>query len=404
MLACSCSPRCSPHGATRVHPACRRALAQGRPASRSRSRSRPSTSARSRDPGRAAARRRVRRGRRARDRLIVAVTAAVAGAALWASGMLGPLGHGIYEQLWHLDHTAPAFLHGEVSVDGWWHYYAVVLALKLPLGTLAAIAIAAARPRTGSPLERDAIAALVVPAAVVIAFLSWSRLDLGVRLVLPALPLLLYVFAGRAATLPGRWRHAVVVAVAVAAASSFASLRRRAPRTATSSRVRPAAPTRGCRSRTSTGGRTSTASPATCATPARRRSTSPTTAAARPRAPRPAPRHAVDHAVRDHGRRRRRRPASRTRRATRRASSSRSARRGARACTRATPACSRGSTTARRSRRARPELRVYDVTDDADAHAWLAIVQGVTTPGGACERQRAIELDPGQAARLATTR
>jgi hypothetical protein len=128
-------------------------------------------------------------------------------------------------QLWHLDHLPLAYLHGDVRRGGWWSYYLVVVALKVPLGTLALVAMSALRRRAGTPLTRATVLAVAVPAVIVVGFITWTWIDLGMRLILPAIPFAI-VLAARAATLPGRWRHVAMAALgATILSSAFAVTR-----------------------------------------------------------------------------------------------------------------------------------------------------------------------------------
>jgi hypothetical protein len=91
------------------------------------------------------------------------------------------------------------YLCGDLSRTGWLHYFLVALGLKSPLGLLLA---AAGGLAAGAWRGRSAW--LLVPPLAFAAAASWSRVDLGVRVVLPAVPFL-YVIAGRLAA-PGAGR------------------------------------------------------------------------------------------------------------------------------------------------------------------------------------------------------
>ncbi len=106
------------------------------------------------------------------------------------------------------------YLNGERSRTGWYHYFLVLLPLKLPLGLLVAAALGvmsiAVRQRKPvsfvltSPLEGEVktsaprAAFLLIPPLVFFALASYSRVNLGVRVVLPVLPFLYIVAAGLA--------------------------------------------------------------------------------------------------------------------------------------------------------------------------------------------------------------
>ncbi len=96
-----------------------------------------------------------------------------------------------------------AYLNGEISRTGWFHYFLVALALKLPLGLLLAAAAACFRWPLAS--HRRTLF-LVVPPLVFFALASYSRVNVGVRAVLPCVPFLYLLAAGLAA--PGCCRIA----------------------------------------------------------------------------------------------------------------------------------------------------------------------------------------------------
>lgn len=91
------------------------------------------------------------------------------------------------------------YLFGRLSDDGWWYYYLAIGALKIPLGVLGLLALRCLRPvrsswGTASGLSANAF--LLVPALGIFCFFSlFSTVQLGIRYLLPVLPLL-HVFAG----------------------------------------------------------------------------------------------------------------------------------------------------------------------------------------------------------------
>jgi hypothetical protein len=94
---------------------------------------------------------------------------------------------------------SPSYLHGRLSAQGFWDYYLVAALIKLPVGTLALLALAAWLAATGRVRVPAAEAFLLVPPAFLLAYLSFAfQLQIGLRYLLPALPFL-FVFAGRAA-------------------------------------------------------------------------------------------------------------------------------------------------------------------------------------------------------------
>jgi len=125
----------------------------------------------------------------------LAVIALVVLAATYGFVNFDQWGRGLKFQLTRSAHgDGTLYLCGELSRTGWYHYFLVVLALKLPLGLLAAAAVGVqAKNVWGRPQVM-----LVVPPLVFLAAASVARVDLGVRVVLPAVPFL-YVVAARLA-------------------------------------------------------------------------------------------------------------------------------------------------------------------------------------------------------------
>jgi hypothetical protein len=95
-----------------------------------------------------------------------------------------------------------AYLNGHVSSRGWWYYFPELLALKSPLGFLAALVISiivAALHRKWRQWETRAI---ILPAAVFLAAAMAGNIDIGIRYILPAIPFL-YLFLAAQLTRPG---------------------------------------------------------------------------------------------------------------------------------------------------------------------------------------------------------
>jgi Dolichyl-phosphate-mannose-protein mannosyltransferase len=131
----------------------------------------------------------------------------------WAKGLRLQLGRNEFE-------PPKYFLNGEVSTRGWWWYFPETLALKTPAGTLALAAISVVGLAVGKRLSRRDVAFLVVPAAVYFLAMAAARLNIGVRVVLPAYPLLWLLAARVAAFESGPWTRALsglVLAVGILA-------------------------------------------------------------------------------------------------------------------------------------------------------------------------------------------
>jgi hypothetical protein len=83
------------------------------------------------------------------------------------------------------------YLLGEISEKGWFHYFFVAAVFKLPLGLILASALAL----LGMKRDRRLLFLLLPPALFFLA-MSYSRVDLGIRVVLPSITFL-YPLAGR---------------------------------------------------------------------------------------------------------------------------------------------------------------------------------------------------------------
>ena len=90
-----------------------------------------------------------------------------------------------------------AYLMGEISTAGWWYYDLIALAIKTPLPLLILVLVASAR----SLGRREWCLELLLPVAVFVAAACYSRLDIGLRYLLPVYPFL-HIYAARVAVLP----------------------------------------------------------------------------------------------------------------------------------------------------------------------------------------------------------
>lgn len=103
-------------------------------------------------------------------------------------------GRGLKFQLTRADHgDGMMYLNGDRSRTGWYHYFLVLLPLKLPLGLIAGVLVAFL---TRVPTRAPRAAFLLIPPLVFFALASYSRVNLGVRVVLPVLPFLYVLAAG----------------------------------------------------------------------------------------------------------------------------------------------------------------------------------------------------------------
>ncbi len=105
-------------------------------------------------------------------------------------------GRGLKFQLTRGEHgDGVLYLNGQRSRTGWYHYFAVLLPLKLPLGLICAALLAAL---TGRADRAPRVALFVVPPVAFFALASLARVDLGARVVLPVVPFVCVLAAGLA--------------------------------------------------------------------------------------------------------------------------------------------------------------------------------------------------------------
>jgi hypothetical protein len=130
-------------------------------------------------------------------------------------------GRGLKFQLTRADHgDGMLYLDGQRSRTGWYHYFLVLLPLKLPLGLMTAAALACL---PGAPGRATRGVLLILPPVVFFTLASYARVDLGVRVVLPVLPFLYVLAAGLACGACCRCVGRVLLAVCVAWAAVSAA-------------------------------------------------------------------------------------------------------------------------------------------------------------------------------------
>ena len=139
------------------------------------------------------------------------VVAAISVVVLWA-GYLFDISHyfsGMEEQNRMIGEGLPAFLNGTVSRHGgWWYYYLFAFLVKVPIPTMILLAIGlVAAARAGLRGSGDVRWLLLPAIGVFVAFSLLTRVNIGIRYILPAFPFL-FILAGRADFLWERGRVA----------------------------------------------------------------------------------------------------------------------------------------------------------------------------------------------------
>jgi hypothetical protein len=118
----------------------------------------------------------------------------------------------------------PAFFLGEVSYLGWWNYYIVAFLIKTPLGTLALICAALVFRRAGAALRRRETIFLITPVVLFFLVLSQSKVNIGLRHILPIYPFL-FVLASRLVTIRRYRRITQAMIIAALVITGISSLR-----------------------------------------------------------------------------------------------------------------------------------------------------------------------------------
>jgi len=118
-----------------------------------------------------------------------------------------------------------AFLLGQISYHGWWSYFVFAFLVKTPIGTLLLISAAFLLYRFGKPLGRREALFLLLPVAVFFVAMTQSKVNIGLRHILPVYPLL-FVLAARLATLEPqrRWFKYLLIGAPLAL-TAISSLR-----------------------------------------------------------------------------------------------------------------------------------------------------------------------------------
>jgi hypothetical protein len=98
-----------------------------------------------------------------------------------------------------------AFLLGDNSFHAWWYYFPIAMAVKTPLATIAAIALACLIAWIAAPRKWWTILCLVVPVIVYMTLAMHSHLNIGFRHVLPVYPFAFIVIGCTASVAWQRW-------------------------------------------------------------------------------------------------------------------------------------------------------------------------------------------------------
>ena len=111
----------------------------------------------------------------------------------------------------------PAFFLGQISYHGWWSYFVFAFLVKTPIGTLLLISAAFLLCRFGKPLGRREGLFLLLPVVVFFLAMTQSKVNIGLRHILPVYPFL-FVLAARLATLEPhrRWFKYFVIGAPLA--------------------------------------------------------------------------------------------------------------------------------------------------------------------------------------------
>jgi hypothetical protein len=119
---------------------------------------------------------------------------------------------------------SPTFIFGKIYAHGVWYYFPVALSIKLTLGMMGMLALAAVAFFSGRFRSTREIFFLTVPAAIYLAIAIASPLNICIRHILPVFPFLILLAAGGACALARnskRWSYAVGTLVAAHCLSSL---------------------------------------------------------------------------------------------------------------------------------------------------------------------------------------
>jgi 4-amino-4-deoxy-L-arabinose transferase-like glycosyltransferase len=119
-----------------------------------------------------------------------------------------------------------AYLLGQVRMEGWWAYFPVLIAVKLPLGLLILAAVGLWRRPARQAGAWPFAFAVAIPASILAIAMS-SRINIGIRHILPAFPFFAIIAAAGTLWLiqqGRRWNWALWAAAAAAGWMVISSL------------------------------------------------------------------------------------------------------------------------------------------------------------------------------------
>jgi hypothetical protein len=145
----------------------------------------------------------------------------------WLGGLPVPLPReyllGVDRVKLTFERGVPSYFRGEWRHGGWWYYYPYAMAIKIPLGTWALLAIAAAGSVRWRKWKSDEWI-LAVPMVTIVATVSLQTgFNNHMRYVLPAFPFL-FILASKVFSFPSTWLGCICCAALFWSAASSLSV------------------------------------------------------------------------------------------------------------------------------------------------------------------------------------
>ncbi len=127
---------------------------------------------------------------------------------------------GIYTQLAAAKGWKDNFLFGHISSTGWWYFYWAAFLIKTPLPFIIFLAVALVTRRNANERKEDERFLLLSMAPMIILFSLPTKINIGLRYILPLIPLFC-ILAGKVATTESKkWRQALALLCVWYAASA----------------------------------------------------------------------------------------------------------------------------------------------------------------------------------------